>query len=150
MIGLVSVDSEAWGWVVCVGRVDGWCVCIVDVIGVDRWVEALLVLQGMILNHVTIIVVLAWNVSPSSLVLVVSLIRGWKWWLPWETGVSGILLVTISYRIALIDVGSIGRALRILTGEAIGGVRRPWMLGGARRDIVASLILVMCWCSWRW
>ena len=47
-----------------------------DVIGVDRWVEALLVLQGMILNHVTIIVVLAWNVSPSSLVLVVGLIRG--------------------------------------------------------------------------
>ena len=61
---------------VCVGCVDGWCVCIVDVIGVDRWVEALLVLQAMILNHVTIIVVLAWNVSPSSLVLVVSLIRG--------------------------------------------------------------------------
>ena len=47
-----------------------------DVIGVDRWVEALLVLQAMILNHVTIIVVLAWNVSSSSLVLVVSLIRG--------------------------------------------------------------------------
>ena len=61
---------------VCVGRVDGWCVCIVDVIGVDRWMEALLVLEGMILNRVTIIVVLTWNVSSSSLVLVVGLIGG--------------------------------------------------------------------------
>ena len=61
---------------VCVGYVDGWCVCIVDMISVDRWVEALLVLQGMILNHVTIIVVLAWNVSSSSLVLNFGLIGG--------------------------------------------------------------------------
>ena len=58
------------------GRVDGWCVFIVDVTSVDSWVEALLVLQGMILNHVSIIVVLAWNVRSSSLVLVVGLISG--------------------------------------------------------------------------
>ena len=55
---------------VCVGRVDGWCVCIVDVGSIDKWMEALLVLEGMVLNHVTKIVVLTWNVSPSSLVLV--------------------------------------------------------------------------------
>ena len=60
---------------VCVGRVDGWCVCIVDVGSIDKWMEALLVLEGMVLNHVTIIV-LTWNVSPSSLVLVVGLISG--------------------------------------------------------------------------
>ena len=61
---------------VCCGRVDGWCVCIVDVGSVDKWMEALLVLEGMILNRVTIIVVLTWNVSSSSLVLVVGLIGG--------------------------------------------------------------------------
>ena len=59
-----------------VERVDGRCVCIVDVTSVESWVEALLVLQGMILNHVSIIVVLAWNVRSSSLVLVVGLISG--------------------------------------------------------------------------
>ena len=47
-----------------------------DVTSVESWVEALLVLQGMILNHVSIIVVLAWNVRSSSLVLVVGLISG--------------------------------------------------------------------------
>ena len=39
MIGLVGVESDAGGWVVCVGHVDGWCVCIVDAIGVDRLVS---------------------------------------------------------------------------------------------------------------
>ena len=47
-----------------------------DVGSVDKWMEALLVLEGMILNRVTIIVVLTWNVSSSSLVLVVGLIDG--------------------------------------------------------------------------
>ena len=47
-----------------------------DVGSVDKWMEALLVLEGMILNRVTIIVVLTWNVSSSSLVLVVGLIGG--------------------------------------------------------------------------
>ena len=61
---------------VCVGRVDGWCVCILDVISVDKWMEGLLVLKGIILDHVTIIVVLDWNVSSSSSVLVVGLISG--------------------------------------------------------------------------
>ena len=46
-----------------------------DVGSIDKWMEALLVLEGMVLNHVTIIV-LTWNVSPSSLVLVVGLISG--------------------------------------------------------------------------
>ena len=36
---------------VCVGQVDGWCICIVDVIDVNRWVEALLVL----LVHVNVV-----------------------------------------------------------------------------------------------
>ena len=135
MIGWVSVDSEAWGWVVCVGRVDGCCVCIVDVINVDGWVDALLILQGMILNQVAIIVVLAWNVRPSSLVLVVELIGGWESWSSWRTGRGGILWVRISRRIALIDVWSIGMAWKILIVGAIGSVQRPWILGGARRDI---------------
>ena len=38
MIGLVRVESDTCRWMVCVGRVDGWCVCIVDAIGVDRLV----------------------------------------------------------------------------------------------------------------
>ena len=29
---------------VYVGHVDGWCICIVDVIDIDSWVEVLLVL----------------------------------------------------------------------------------------------------------
>ena len=38
MIGLVGVESDVGGWVVCVVPVDRWCVCIVDAIGVDRLV----------------------------------------------------------------------------------------------------------------
>ena len=38
MIGMVVMESDAGGLVVCGGRMDGWCVCIVDGIGVDRLV----------------------------------------------------------------------------------------------------------------
>ena len=39
MIGLVGVESDAGGWVVCVGHVDGWCLCAADAIGVDRLIS---------------------------------------------------------------------------------------------------------------
>ena len=150
MTGLVSVDSEAWVWVVRVERVDGWCVCIVDVTSVESWVEALLVLQGMIFNHVSIIVVLAWNVRSSSLVLVVGLISGWEWWSSWGIGVGGIWRVKIAHSIMLIGVWSIGRALRILIVGAIGRVWWLWILGRGRRYIVVLMILVTRGCSGRW
>ena len=56
-----------------------------------------MVLYSMLLNDVTISVVLAWSIRPSSLALTISLIRG-------KIGVGGILRVRIVHSVVSIGV----------------------------------------------
>ena len=51
----------------------------------------------------------------------------------------------------LIGLQSVGRVLGVLIGGSIGRVQRPWVFRGRDRgNMVVSVILVMCGCSWRW
>ena len=70
----------------------------------------------MILNHVIIIVMLAWDVRSSSLVSFVGVIGGLKRRSPSGIGMDGILWVRIFHSIMEIGMWSIERALRLLVG----------------------------------
>ena len=96
----------------------------------------------MVLDHVTIIPVLNWDIRPSSLILVVGLMDRWEWWFPRVSSIDGILWVRISHSVMSFIVCFIRSMLRVL----IGYVQRLWVLRCVVRYIVVLGILVTHGC----